>query len=140
MLRLDGRRRVEHPPEQPDCIELVQAGGDVLRLVMGFGTGVGGRRLLGLSALVAALAMLVAGQTVLQGRLAGVFFLIYWAACFIFTLLAMVMALRDAQAVRHQTQNEERALLHDTIREIISEAETKSSPPTDGRVRRDKDS
>lgn len=102
---------------------------------MGFGESIRGRRLSGVAALAGALAMLVIGQTGFREHLQGPVFLVYWGSCFALTLFAMVMALRDARAVRHRTQQEERALLQDTIKEIISEAKAKSSSPQPGAER-----
>ena len=90
------------------------------------------RRWLGVLALLAALVMLVGGQTVLAGRLEGVIFLAYWLVCFGFTLLAIVIALWDARTLRRQSRQDARALLHSTLNEIITDAKAKPRAPGKG--------
>ncbi|HWV98851.1 MAG TPA: hypothetical protein VNZ64_04070 [Candidatus Acidoferrum sp.] len=85
------------------------------------------RRLVGAVALLAALGMLVCGQTVLAGRLEGGSFLLYWLFCFGFTFLAMLVALWDARALRHRSRQAERELLHSTLEEIITEAKAREA-------------
>ena len=85
------------------------------------------RRWVGAVALVAALGMLVLGQTVLDGRLHGGAYLLYWLVCFGFTFLAMLVALWDARALRHRSRKEERELFHNTLDQIIAEAKAKGS-------------
>ena len=50
------------------------------------------RRWLGLFFLALASGMLIWGQTVLQDRLDGMTYLVYWAFCFLFTMAAVVVA------------------------------------------------
>ena len=76
------------------------------------------RRWLGVFFLLAALAMLLAGQTVLRGRLSNLGFVLYWLVCFGFTLLAMVVAWMDALAIRRDSRVEQRAFVEETLREI----------------------
>ena len=76
------------------------------------------RRWFGALCLLAALAMLVAGETVLQGRLKALGFIAYWLVCFVVTVLAIGAALLDARAVREETQTEQRALFESTLQEI----------------------
>lgn len=83
------------------------------------------RRWLGALALLAALGMLLAGETVLRNRLQGAAFLIFWLACFGFTFLAMLVAMWDARIVRLRTQRAQRELLQATVHKIIEEAQTK---------------
>ena len=85
------------------------------------------RRWVGVVALLAALGMLVAGQTVLEGRLQGGAYLLYWLVCFGFTFLAMLVALWDARALRYRTRREERELFHNTLDQILTEAKAKGS-------------
>jgi hypothetical protein len=80
------------------------------------------RRWLGILVLVAALGMLVAGETVLQGRLGDVAFLGYWLVCLVLTGCAILIALADARALRQQTRNEARDLLQNALKDIESEA------------------
>jgi hypothetical protein len=83
------------------------------------------RRWVGVLALLAAVGMLVGGQTVLVGRLEGGSYLLYWLACFGFTFLAMLVALWDARALRRRSRSEERELLHIMLEEIITEAKAR---------------
>ena len=83
------------------------------------------RRWVGALALVAALAMLVVGLTVLQGRLDALGFVIYWMVCFAFVGLALVMAFLDMRSLQNQTREEQRRLLETTIQEIQTDARSK---------------
>jgi hypothetical protein len=90
------------------------------------------RRRLGAVLLVAALALLVAGQTVLKNRLHGLGFLLYWLACFLLTGAAILVAYLDALALRQRTRREARELLQSTLDEIETDARKK--PRTGGRT------
>jgi hypothetical protein len=94
----------------------------------------GRRRWFGAVALLAAGAMLVAGETVLKERMAPVAFLVYWLACFVFTGLAIIIAFRDARAVREQTRQEQRDLLESALKEIRDSSLNKPSK-TDPKAR-----
>ena len=83
------------------------------------------RRLLGVLFLAVALVMLFAGQTVLQERLPASGFLLYWLTCFVFTLLAIIVALRDVRALRTKAMKEQRGLLDSTLQKIESDAREK---------------
>ena len=85
------------------------------------------RRLLGALFLVAAIAMLIAGQTILQGRLSPGGFLLYWLVCFVFTCVAIVIAFRDMRDLQKRVQREHRVLLDDTLKTIESEARQKKN-------------
>ena len=87
------------------------------------------RRWVGTLALAAALGMLLAGQTLLRGRLNDLAFLIFWLICFAFTGLAMGMALLDMRAVRNRTRREQRALLETTIQDIQADATSRRQNP-----------
>ena len=76
------------------------------------------RRWLGVLCLALAAAMLLAGETVLDGRLRGLGLAIYWLSCFLFTTLAIFVALLDARAVGRQSREEQRRLFADTLRAI----------------------
>jgi endonuclease/exonuclease/phosphatase (EEP) superfamily protein YafD len=73
------------------------------------------RRTLGTVSLVLAMAMLIAGETILKGRLSAIAFLFYWFACFVLTVLAIVAALLDARAVRTENQRQQLELLKKTL-------------------------
>ena len=95
------------------------------------------RRWLGVFFLLAALAMLVAGETLLKDRFSKVGFLVYWLACLGFTLMAMVVAWLDALAIRQGSRIEQREFLEATLREIarqkqVSEPESRSPNPEGG--------
>jgi membrane protein implicated in regulation of membrane protease activity len=88
------------------------------------------RRWLGATFLLAALGMLVAGETLLRSRLGGVAFVIYWLACFVFTGLALLFASLDAAIVRRRARAEQREFLEDTLKEIERErAARQQNPP-----------
>jgi hypothetical protein len=89
------------------------------------------RRWFGASCLLAALAMLVAGETVLRGRLDGYAFLLFWLACFAFTGMAIVVAFLDVSALRRRTRNEQRELVESTLKEIEQSKRLKECPPPD---------
>lgn len=76
------------------------------------------RRVLGAIFLGAAILMLLAGETLLAGSLAGLVFLGYWGACFLFTFLAILVAFWDIVAVRQRARKEQRHLLEDAFNEI----------------------
>jgi len=83
------------------------------------------RRTFGVVVLGVALVMLIAGQTVLKGRLQEVGFLIYWVVCFGFTCLAIITAFLDLRALGLQARQQQRDLLKNTLNKIQSDAEKK---------------
>ncbi len=82
----------------------------------------GRRRWFGGVVLGTALLMLILGQTVLQGTLRGIGFLIYWLLCLALTGVAVLVALVDARAVRIDLKREKRDLLEQTVKDIQAEA------------------
>lgn len=76
------------------------------------------RRWFGLFFLVLAAGMLIWGQIILRPYLKGVWFLLYWLLCFIFTGLAIVTALLDVRATRRRTRQEHRELMERTWEDI----------------------
>lgn len=76
------------------------------------------RRAFGVLMLLAALAMLIVGQTVLKNSLQGFGFIVYWLLCFVFTGLAVLVALLDARAVQRRSRREARELVENTLGEI----------------------
>jgi drug/metabolite transporter (DMT)-like permease len=84
------------------------------------------RRSLGGIFLVAALAMLIAGQTVLQDRLGPTGFIFFWLGCFVFTGLALLVAILDFSAVRRRTRKEQLELFENTLKGIEQQKESKS--------------
>src|SRR4051812_31737173 len=83
------------------------------------------RRALGTLFLFAALAMLIAGETLLKNRLPPNTSLLYWLGCFVFTVLAIIAALRDVRALNARAMKEQRGLLDTTLRDIESDARRK---------------
>jgi len=88
------------------------------------------RRWFGALCLLAAIAMLVAGETLLKGRLSAPGFVAYWLVCFVVTVLAIYAALVDARAVRQETQAEQRALFETTLKRIQEEKTRKTRDAT----------
>jgi membrane protein implicated in regulation of membrane protease activity len=84
------------------------------------------RRWLGAATLLAALAMLICGETVLKGRLGDLGFLAYWLVCLVLTGLAVVVAFLDVRALGRRTRQEQRDLFEKTLRQIETEARAKS--------------
>jgi len=84
------------------------------------------RRWVGSLCLLAAIAMLVAGETVLKGRLSALGIVAYWLGCFVVTVLAMYAALLDARAVREETRSEQRTLVENTLQKIQEEKARKT--------------
>ena len=76
------------------------------------------RRRLGVFFLLAALGMLVAGETLFRDHFSKLGFVVYWLACFAFTFLAMIVAWFDALAIRQNSRAEQREFLEETFREI----------------------
>lgn len=83
------------------------------------------RRWFGVIVLVAALAMLIAGQTVLKGLLKDLGFLSYWLVCLSLTFVAMVVAFLDVRALGRRTRQERHQLLEKTLNQIQADARKK---------------
>ncbi len=93
------------------------------------------RRWIGALALLVALGLLVCGQTVLEGKLGGLGFMLYWLACFGFTGLAVLIALLDARSLQRRVREEQRDLFQHTLTEIETEAKARSRQRDRGRRR-----
>jgi|SRR5258708_6311188 len=90
----------------------------------------GRRRWFGALVLFAALAMLVGGQTVLKDRLKDPHvFLVYWLVCFGCTGLAIFIAFLDVRALQRRIREEQRNLVHRTLKEIETDAIGKTRHP-----------
>jgi hypothetical protein len=87
----------------------------------------------GMVFLIISVVMLILGETVLRSSLEKVPFLIYWAACFIFTGLAILFAFLDVAGVQRQARVQQRELLEKTITEIARQKESKSPRSSTGR-------
>jgi hypothetical protein len=83
------------------------------------------RRWIGAIVLTAALLMLIAGETVLQGRLKDLGFVLYWTLCFGFTCGAIVIAFLDVRALGLRTRKEQHDLLESTLKKIQTDARNK---------------
>ena len=68
------------------------------------------RRRLGLMVLGTALAMLMAGLSVLRPRLAGLGYIVYWLACYVLTSLAILLAIVDMHIIKQRIHRERRML------------------------------
>ncbi len=84
------------------------------------------RRCVGGMVLLGAIGMLIAGQTVLQGRLSGVGFLLYWLICLVLTSVAIVIAFQDVRAVQDRLRQEKRELLQSTLERIAADAKNRT--------------
>jgi len=87
------------------------------------------RRCFGAIVLLVALAMLICGETVLNGRLGGLAFIAYWMVCLVLTGLAVVVAFLDARALQRRTRQEQRDLFETTLKQIETEARARSRQP-----------
>jgi hypothetical protein len=87
------------------------------------------RRWFGALVLLAALGMLVAGVTVLAGKLGNLAFFAYWLVCLGLTGLAILIAFLDARALRYRIRRQQRDLFEATLKEIEADARTKSRRP-----------
>lgn len=68
------------------------------------------RRWFGLFFLISACGMMIWGFTLLDPHLRGWWYVAYWTACMILTLLALATALLDLLLVRQASREERRAL------------------------------
>jgi hypothetical protein len=91
------------------------------------------RRWFGAVALLAALGMLICGETVLKEKLGDLPLIAYWLACLALTGLAIVVAFLDARALSRRTRKEQRDLFETTLEHIQSEAKTRRGRPNHGR-------
>jgi hypothetical protein len=83
------------------------------------------RRWFGGLVLLAALAMLVCGDTVLKDRLGLLALFGYWMVCFALTGIAVLVAFRDLRAVQRRTRQEQRALFESTLKQVVADAKTR---------------
>lgn len=87
------------------------------------------RRWFGTIAVLAALAMVICGETVLRDRLGPFTTLIYWLVCMIFTGVAVMMAFLDVRALGQRTRQEQRALFEATLKKIKSDVDARPRLP-----------
>ncbi len=81
--------------------------------------------------MLAAIGMLVAGQTVFDSRLKGVAVAFYWLNCFGLTAAAIIIAFLDARAAARRICNEERELLNTALRQIQTDTRNRPRRPLD---------
>jgi hypothetical protein len=87
------------------------------------------RRWFGMLFLALAAGLLIWGQTLLKAHLTGVWFILYWGACALLTLLAMFTALLDLLILRRRAREEHRALIQRSFDRLADE-EAKRAPRT----------
>lgn len=87
------------------------------------------RRWFGAVILLAALVMLICGETVLKGKLGALMFIAYWLVCLALTGLAILVAFLDARALQRRIRQEQHDLFNTTLKEIQSQARTKPNRP-----------
>jgi len=104
------------------------APGSCYRLGMAFDA-TARRRWFGALVLLAALGMLITGETILKGKLEYLGFLCYWLGCLAFTCLAIVIAILDARALRRQTREAQHDLFQATLKQIEAEAKARKGRP-----------
>jgi hypothetical protein len=75
-----------------------------------------------------AAGLLIWGQTVLKPHLEGLWYLLYWSLCFLFTIAAIFIALLDVRAVRRRTREEQRDLIQRTLQETDSKRDEQGEP------------
>ena len=76
------------------------------------------RRIIGGIALLGALFLLLAGETLLKNRLKDVGYILYWLACLVLTAVAIVAAFLDVRALQRRTRREHQVLIEETFKEI----------------------
>jgi membrane protein implicated in regulation of membrane protease activity len=79
-------------------------------------------RWLGVIALGIAILMLVAAETVLQGKLGLLSLAIYWLVCLAFTGTSILFAFAEARAVQRKARREHQELFDCTLRTIHPDA------------------
>ena len=87
------------------------------------------RRWFGLFHLLVAAGLLIWGLTLLRPVLRGWLFLGYWFACFLFALLALVIAWLDWRSVRRQARAERREVLREALHRAASGTAPPPQPP-----------
>jgi hypothetical protein len=85
------------------------------------------RRWFGALFLILGLGLLVWGTTLLDGYLRGrpVLFVLFWAACALFTCLALVYAALDMLIVRRRTREEQVSLAEKSFASLAEEEKRK---------------
>jgi len=89
-------------------------------------------RWLGVITLGTAILMLVAAETVLQGKLGLLMLAIYWVVCLILTVISIVLAFAEARAVQLKARQEQRELFDKTLQSIEQEKRDRTLGRQDG--------
>lgn len=81
------------------------------------------RRWIGAIFLTIAVMMVVLGQTIFEGHLREFkfTFMVYWIACFGFTLMAVLIAFLDVWIVRRKSRELQRELIEETWNKVQKE-------------------
>jgi hypothetical protein len=87
------------------------------------------RRWYGFFCLILAGAMLLWGQTLLQTRLSGKAYIIYWTLCFLVTGLALIISLWDTFRLKRLMRQEEKELLKTVWDQIEKAKQEKCAQP-----------
>ena len=82
------------------------------------------RRWIGGVSLGGALLLLVAGETILKGRLSPLAVFALYFICLLLTVVAITIAFVDARALARSTLKEQRELFESTLKRIEHEAAT----------------
>lgn len=94
------------------------------------------RRVAGTIFLAIAMVLLALGLTVLRNQFSPLGVLVYWTACLLATVGAILCALLDLGRSVRESHDEQRALLEGTLREIEAErARRNNSPQRSGESR-----
>jgi hypothetical protein len=83
------------------------------------------RRWFGVVCLLAAILMLTVGETTPGERFNGVAFVVYWLACFVFAVLAMLVGILDARASRREARAQQRVLLEGALAGVQADAKAR---------------
>ena len=87
------------------------------------------RRLFGSVCLIAAVVMLVVGETRLAPDASPLAFAGYWLACLVLAMMAMGAAIWDLGAVRREAREGQRSLLENALHEIEAEKQRRQTAP-----------
>ena len=87
------------------------------------------RRWIGAVFLLAAMGMLIAGETLLKSHLRNLTFLLYWLLCLICTGAAIIVACLDVRAVQRESRHEARELIQNTLNKVESDVRRKPPGP-----------
>ncbi len=90
-------------------------------------------RWLGVITLGIAILMLVAAETVLEGKLGPLALAIYWVICMVLTATSILLAFAEARAVQRKARAEHHQLFDSTLRDIEREARQRAHSESAGK-------